>query len=165
MDLQPIGNTALHQQAELLDSQFMVLGRYLFGMEDDPVVQLPLGQLRVCGMLYQQGPRSLSALGKELAVSLSAMTQIADRLERARLVKRIADEADRRVKSLQLTVRGQEIMRCREESRIRRMFAMLARLSPEAREEAAGVFQALADICGEVEREHVETHAAGPRSA
>ena len=44
--------------------------------------ELPLAQLRVCGVLCD-GPRPMSAVSRELGVSLSAMTQIADRLERA----------------------------------------------------------------------------------
>jgi len=54
---------------------------------NDPAVELPLAQLKVCSLLYG-GPLSMSAWA-ELGVSLSAMTQIADRLERARLVKRV----------------------------------------------------------------------------
>src|SRR5438445_54630 len=45
---------------------------------DDATAELPLRQLRVCMSLFE-GPKSMSALGRELGVSLSAMTQIADR--------------------------------------------------------------------------------------
>ena len=62
----------------------------------------------------------MSVLSRELGVSLSAMTQIADRLERARLVKRQFEGTDRRVRSLQLTSRGQKIMQAREEARVQR---------------------------------------------
>ena len=57
--------------------------------EKDLADELPLAQLRVCAVL-SEGPRAMSVLGRELGVSLSALTQIADRLERARLVKRTA---------------------------------------------------------------------------
>ena len=45
----------------------------------------------------------MSSLGRELGVSLSAITQIADRLERAGLVTRVAKGGDRRVRRLELT--------------------------------------------------------------
>ena len=50
----------------------------------------------------------MSALSREFGVSLSAMTRIADRLERARLVKRVAEGGDRRIRHLQLTPRGEK---------------------------------------------------------
>ena len=56
--------------------------RQLFSADDHLAAELPLAQLRVCGMLYD-GPHPMSVLSRELGVSLSAMTQIADRLERA----------------------------------------------------------------------------------
>ena len=62
----------------------------------------------------------MSALSRELGVSLSALTQIADRLERARLVKRTAAEDDRRVRCLQLTARGEKMMRSCREARVAR---------------------------------------------
>ncbi len=102
--------------------------------------------MRVCGILYR-GPRPMSALGRELGVSLSAMTQIADRLERARLVRRVAEGTDRRVRCLRLTPRGERIMRRREEARLRRVRAALARLSEEARTEVLVALQRLVRAC------------------
>ena len=68
----------LHR-AGAVASELVILGRYLFAGDDDPIAELPLAQLRVCGILYH-GRRSMS-VSKELGVSLSAMTQIADRLD------------------------------------------------------------------------------------
>src|SRR5438477_7631090 len=94
----------LHVQARAIAALFLPLARQLFTADDAVAAELPLAQLRVCGILYG-GPRSMSVLGRELNVSLSAMTQIADRLERARLVKRVTVGDDRRVRCLQLTGR------------------------------------------------------------
>src|SRR5436190_11096387 len=76
----PAVDTVVHDQARELTSLFVSLTRQLFVL-DDFVAEMPLRQLRVCVLLYDE-PRSMSVLSRELGVSLSAMTQIADRLER-----------------------------------------------------------------------------------
>jgi DNA-binding MarR family transcriptional regulator len=130
------------KQARAIASLLPALMRHLFATDDDLATELPLAQLRVCGIL-SGGPRPMSALSRELGVSHSAMTQIADRLERARLVKRVAEGADRRIRCLQLTRRGERIMRIREDFRARRVLAVLERLSPEARREVLATLEML----------------------
>ena len=80
----------LSSQATTAASLLVALTREIFSSDDSLAEQMPLAQLRVCGILYR-GPRPMSALSRELGVSVSAMTQIADRLERARLVHRVPD--------------------------------------------------------------------------
>lgn len=128
-------------QARALDESFKGFARHLLG-EDDPASALPLRQLRVCAALYV-APQSMSALGRELGFSLSAMTQIADRLERAGLVTRWFDAPDRRVRRLRLTPRARRMLRLREEARIRRVAAVLATMTDEARESTLSAFKAL----------------------
>lgn len=123
----------LHQAAMIADELPSVM-RQLFTFANDPADDLPLAQLRVCSIL-SAGSRPMSALSREVGVSVSAMTQIADRLERARLVKRIAEGTDRRVRCLQLTPRGEKMMHMRRQARIGRVSNVLANLSPEARAE------------------------------
>lgn len=109
----------LLETAEVVAGLIPRLARGLTSAEKDPADNLPLAQLRLCGIL-SEGPRPMSALSRELGVSLSALTQIADRLERARLVKRVAAGNDRRVRCLQLTVRAEKMMRKRREVRVLR---------------------------------------------
>jgi DNA-binding MarR family transcriptional regulator len=130
------------EQSRAMVTLLMALTRQLFAPDDRMVAELPLAQLRVCAVLYG-GPRSMSALSRELSVSLSALTQIADRLERARLVIRVAGDNDRRSKCLQLTPRGIKIMRRREESRLQRGRAVLGHLSPQARSRVLGSLETL----------------------
>ncbi|MEN6449010.1 MAG: MarR family transcriptional regulator [Thermoguttaceae bacterium] len=108
----------------------------------NPMVSLPLGQLRVCSVL-RRGPQAMSAIGRELGASLSAMTQIADRLERAKLVKRVPRGDDRRVRCLQLTERGERLMGLYEEARIAKISKVLGQLSPAERGEVTGGLQLL----------------------
>lgn len=126
-----VETNVLAGQAEEVAKLLLAILQQLFFVEDRFSSRLPVAQLRVCGVLHRSA-RSMSALSQELGVSLSAMTQIADRLERAGLVRRVAEQSDRRVKQLQLTPRGTKMMQLREESRIARISAALARVSPEA---------------------------------
>jgi DNA-binding MarR family transcriptional regulator len=139
------GNTASVLQAREMTDLLMSLMRELFAV-DDQAAELPLRQLRVCAMLYED-PRSMSSLSRELGVSLSAMTQIADRLERARLVKRSFEGTDRRVRCLQLTPRAVRIMQLRENSRVQRASAALEQLAPQQRAGVLATLQALHNAC------------------
>jgi DNA-binding MarR family transcriptional regulator len=123
-----------------------LLRQLAVGPEDDPVVELPLAQLRVCTVLHQ-GPRPMSALSRELGVSLSAMTQLADRLERAQLVKRIAQGGDRRVRCLHLTERGEKMVQHHEDVRIHRISAALEHLQPNARKQVIVALQTMVEAC------------------
>ena len=116
--------------------------------DHDAAEELPLAQLRVCAVLYH-GARSMSAISRELGVSLSAVTQITDRLERAELVTRMAEDNDRRVRRLRLTDRGQEIMRLRENARIKRVSAVLEHLSPKAKQDLRNALQTLLKACAD----------------
>jgi len=109
------------------------LMRRLFKLDPESlIIELPVAQQRVCTILHE-GPRTMTALSHELGISLSATTQIADRLERAELVERTAEGDDRRVKTLQLASRGIEMMQRRTENRVRQAMRILEQLDPTSR--------------------------------
>ena len=137
----------LREQAEAIASILPRLARRMFTLDpDDPGMVLPMGQMRVCTIL-RDGPCAMSALSKELGISLSAITQIADRLEKAGMVERVPETADRRVKSLQLTPSGSAAMRRRAEKRAKQVLEVLENLPPDARESAVCALQTLLDAC------------------
>lgn len=136
-----VRNSDVTEQARSLDTTLMAVARRVLA-DDDPAAELPLRQLRVCMALYD-GPQSMSQLSRELRFSLSAMTQIADRLERAGMVTRWFEGTDRRVRRLRLTPRARRLLRLREEDRIRRIAAMLARMPVAARVSALQALDAL----------------------
>ena len=140
----------LLQVAEVVAGLIPRLARGLSSPEKDPADGLPLAQLRLCGIL-SEGPRPMSALSRELGVSLSALTQIADRLERARLVKRTAEGSDRRVRCLQLTARGEKMTRKRREARVLRTLAVLEHLTAPQREAVQASLEVLATACSAVQ--------------
>jgi DNA-binding MarR family transcriptional regulator len=128
--------------AESLAGLIPRLARGMSSPEKDGTHELSLAQLRLCGVL-SDGPSAMSALSRELGVSLSALTQIADRLERAGIVKRVAAGDDRRVRCLQLTARGENMMRKRREARLRRSMDMLERLTAAEREQVRAAVETL----------------------
>jgi DNA-binding MarR family transcriptional regulator len=64
------------------------------------------------------GPKNHSAVSEELGISVSAVTQVANRLESIGMVQRNESVVDRRVKHLTLTDYGMKCMRERQEYRI-----------------------------------------------
>ena len=137
----------VHAQALELDSIFKSLARKVL-VDDDPAAEMPLGQLRVCLALYE-GPRSMTQLSRELGVSQSAITQIADRLQGSGMVTRSPAGEDRRVRSLQLTSRARKILRLREENRIGRVMAILKEMSAATRDDVLTSLSALREACND----------------
>ena len=144
----PIGYTMddFVEQSSKVAAMVATLIQKLASPDSDPAAELPLGQLRVCKIL-QNGPLPASVVGRELQVSLSAVTQIADRLERAQLVKRVNGESDRRIKCLQLTAQAEEIMRRRAELRVERVSRAMENLSLQVRKEVVVALEALVQAC------------------
>lgn len=136
----------LRKQGEEIVQLLSMLMRRLFtlGADDDPAMEIPGAQMRVCGIL-RDGPRTMSCLSSELGISQSAMTQIADRLERAGLVERVQESDDRRCKRLALTARGVEIMQARRGRRVLRTMEALSALEPVSRDAAVAALTALLD--------------------
>ncbi|MCC6446151.1 MAG: MarR family transcriptional regulator [Armatimonadetes bacterium] len=133
----------IREQAALLECLLPRLMRRLFAIESDHAAsELSLAQLRLCGIL-QSGPRTISHLGEELNLSPSAITQMADRLEKSGMVERVPEQEDRRVKHLRLTPCGTEMMRSRKEKRIRRAALALERLPSDMRGPVMDALQAL----------------------
>lgn len=137
-----MGRSVPRQEAEAFVGLLHSLLRALASGSNDPAAELPLAQLRVCHVL-QAGAQSISIISRELHVSVSAVTQIADRLERAKLVHRVAEDGDRRVRRLQLTRQGENLLQLHDEDRIRRTGAMLEQLTPKVRKEAAAMMERL----------------------
>ena len=141
-----MNDQSLAEQSRAIAGLMPKLVRGLFPAAHDLAADLPLAQLRVCGIL-SDGPKPMSAIGRELGVSNSAMTQTADRLERARLVNRVAKDSDRRIRCLQLTPQGEKMMRRRREALVRRVLAVLERLAPQSRQEIRTALETLQCAC------------------
>ena len=98
----------------------------------DPLMDFSVPQLRLLRSL-RVGPSTASLLGEDLGLSVSAITQMANRLEAAGLVFRTDDVADRRIKHLSLTDRGLQLLAERRSRRIDQAQEVLARLTHQER--------------------------------
>jgi DNA-binding MarR family transcriptional regulator len=126
-------DASLAEQAARLEEMMPNILRRLFSIgEAGALADMPLAQLRICSFLMNGG-RTMSAIAEELGISTSAVTQIADRMERAKLVERVTVPDDRRQKRLHLTRRARGLMEARRESRTRRAAEALARLPHDRR--------------------------------
>ena len=145
----------LLQQAVELERLLTRLPRQLGRLSvDHAMPDITVHQLRVC-LLLEDGPMTLSTIGRELDICRSAATQIADRLEKAEMVERISTLTlstltDRRNRYLQLTENGKERMLSWRTQRVERAELILARLSYESRQQALRVLNMLLDAACEM---------------
>lgn len=127
-----MGETRLDRAARL-ESLFPRVLRTMFKpVANDPLVDLPVGQMRMMRLLATRS-WTPSGLGDELGLSVSAVTQMANRLDAIGLVTRTEDPMDRRVKHLSLTPRGSELMTKRQDRRVHHLVSVLSCI-PDARQ-------------------------------
>jgi DNA-binding MarR family transcriptional regulator len=121
-----------------------------FGMvyQGETMPDTTLRQLRVCALL-ERGPLTLSEISKELEVCQSAITQMADRMEKTGIVERVPTGFDRRNKYLQLTCLGKERLHLWREHRIQRAQSILGHLSCQARNEVLRTLNMLVSATGD----------------
>jgi len=152
----------VERQATELESVLPRLMRRIFTLPiNHPTGDLPVAQLRACSFLLFAGATSITDLADELGVSVSAATQIADRLEKIGYVGREADAADRRVKLVSLTPLGLDIMAERRRRRVERLTEVLATVSAEKRE---AVLEAIQELLAASELIPVAQPGAPPAS-
>jgi DNA-binding MarR family transcriptional regulator len=115
LDPPPNGVAEIDDSLRVILSQLVDVG--------DKATQLPLRQFHVC-VLLTKGPLSMSQLSQKLRCSMSATTQLADRLERTGLIARISSDTDRRVRCLNLTAKGRRALQVHDGTRLRRLAAV-----------------------------------------
>lgn len=135
---------------------FPGIARKFFTLEsNDLASELPLAQVRLCGILLH-GPKTMSCLSKELGVTLSATTQLTDRLERSGMVERVCGTEDHRVKHLQLTEHGLELIQERKAKRLERVTKLFESLSTDERETVLSALRILSDVLNKQSNEDRE---------
>lgn len=120
--------------ARELETLLPNLMRSLFGTDkDDPLTELTMPQLRIMRMVLE-GDHTVSSLSEEMALSVSAATQMVNRLEHSGLVERAEYPADRRMKRVRLSARGLALMHRRRDRRVERIRQVLTEMSPEEKD-------------------------------
>jgi DNA-binding MarR family transcriptional regulator len=87
----------------------LMQGSYLYNKELNKKYQVSAPQLSSLLALYENGPLPPSQIAKYIMVNSSTVTGIIDRLEQKELVERSRISLDRRVITVTLTERGQEL--------------------------------------------------------
>ena len=140
-----MSETAVKQQAGELVAMIGRLMRNLFSLESaDLANELSVAHIRACNTLLDT-PKPITELAKELGITASAATQLADRLQRSGLVERVVSQHDRRVKLLHLTESGKQYISARRARRVDRMALALERLSNEQRDEVLAAMRTLSE--------------------
>ena len=148
----------LETAAAQIESMMPRIARRLFTVyPNDPAGELPNAQLRMCSFL-QHGPSPITSIADELSISVSAATQLADRLEKTGMVERTGDTSDRRVRLVSLTSHGIEVMRSRQERRRSQVRHVLTRLSEDERNVLVGALEKLLNAAIEEQAELNSSH-------
>lgn len=146
----PVTDAALELwgQAVELERLLPVLMRQIFTTDPDhPTTDMPFGQFRLCVLLHSNGPRTMSHIGDDLGISVSAVTQMADRLEKGGIVERqTSAEGDKRVRTLCLSAYGLELMDSRMAYRLHRAHETLHCLEVSERASVLALLERLREV-------------------
>jgi DNA-binding MarR family transcriptional regulator len=139
-----MSSKSAQKAAERLESLLpQVMGALFPHVEDDPLGHLPVGQLRLLRLL-SQGPQSVTDLANRLHLSLSALTQMGNRLVAAGLVVKVDAPEDRRVRLLSLSQEAERMLAVRSSCRARSALAALAALPDEKLHVLVGLLEEVA---------------------
>lgn len=108
IQVQPSGDAerdALVAEVQRLHAQLQARTLELVGPVQLPT-DLTVQQLRVLGLIHRRDGLPLTALADALGVSAPTASGLAERLVDKRLVERVEDPSDRRVRLLRLTAQG-----------------------------------------------------------
>jgi DNA-binding MarR family transcriptional regulator len=113
----------------------------------DGEVSVP--QFRLLLVLSGLGRVPSSRLAAELGMTASSVTRLADRMEAAGLLARGTDPRSRSIVTLEVTVAGIDLVARVVERRHVLLAAVLDRMNPGEREEAARVALRLSELAGD----------------
>ncbi len=105
----PVKNNKDHVKEIVWLIRRLMQGSYLYNKELSKKYQVSAPQLSSLLALYENGPLPPSQIAKYIMVNSSTVTGIIDRLEQKGLVERSRISLDRRVITVTLTERGQEL--------------------------------------------------------
>lgn len=86
-------------------------------------------QYLVLDIIVKQGPLQMTQLADELAVSSPAMSGLVNRLYKIKLIKRIYPKKDRRVITIDVTLKGRQtvdVLQVQREKKFQEIFEQLA---------------------------------------
>ena len=114
-------------------------------------------QLKALHALFNARELSVKELGDRLGLSVAAMSRAVDGLVQRGMVDRTEDAEDRRIKRLQLTNDGDELVRRLREGRMAGFEEFIDSLSPKERAALAKTLELISA------RDDVQAFCGGPR--
>lgn len=131
-----------------LDAAFTRFMRHERGTRDDRVTltRLEFHFIRAAGL---RGAGAMGALARELAMTESGLTAVADRLVAKGLLERRRDAADRRIVRVALSAAGRRFYNGMMRARARMAVGMLGALSADERERFLALFRKISGGAGE----------------
>ena len=109
-------------------------------------------QKRILFFLDMEGPQRMSGIARLMGVSLPAATIVVDKLVAARLVKRSADPADRRVVRIALTRKGKKVINELKKFHEDRFREILKKLTAEEQVELITAFERIYDLLSRIDK-------------
>jgi len=147
---------------DLQEALARVVRLLVFGHYDpqSPLAELPIAQLRCLHVISRHEGQKMQELADTLAVKLSTLSQIVERLVQRGMVERHPDPSDRRVVRLRLTGVAQNALAAAGRARQARLLAASEALTDEER---AQVVAGLRLLGGAAEKSQPgERHPADP---
>lgn len=112
-----------------------------------------LAQTKLLMCVDREGPIRATDIAELFGLAPRTVTEALDRLEKAGQVRREGDPADRRVKRISITEEGQRAIRATEPLRLQLVDRIFGALSPEQRNQLAGIVATLSVKVDEAEAE------------
>lgn len=109
---------------------------------------LTMPQIAALHALMFEGPRSVTDLGTDLGLSMSATSSLVQRLVEQGLVSRTEDLADRRQKRVELTAAGRKLVERMLKARQRELRASLEHISADLRAELQRTMRRIVEELG-----------------
>jgi DNA-binding MarR family transcriptional regulator len=135
----------LAELARLVNDAAEELSLFWGRMADDVPHRLSLPQLRTLLVVKRAGRVNLTALAEEMDASLSSTSRLCDRLMAAGLLRRSANDHDRRGTLVHLSPEGASVLEQLAEVRIQALVEILARMAPQHRQALATGLRAYSD--------------------
>lgn len=126
---------------------------------------LSMSQIGALFHISHKGTSGVSDIGDDLGVTSAAASQLLERLVQGGLIVRREDPCDRRAKQIELTERGNRIIRESMEARLRWFRALADCLSTRERELAITALRTLLTRTGELAADAVPPRRHGKEHA
>ncbi len=117
------------------------------------LIGLSMPQLGILMQLHYRGTCGISDLSEKFDITNAAASQLVDKLVQSGLIQREEDPHDRRVKRVNLTEKGQELIRHSTEKRYRWVEGVARKLSTEEREQVHRALDILTRAAQNIETE------------